>query len=833
MGSKTTRFIALAIFFVGPLGIIAAQSTNIPAATPAATNSLSAPASPDLPKTDTATSLAWSSDISSALKQAESEKKMIVVYLSPDWDVSGKKMEAQTFANPDVQAQLKKAVLVKIDPGQSDDATTLATRLKVSTFPTIVVLNYKGAVVANITGFQDAASLTDILSYYGQLFQNNPLGPAPIDLTPNDPLTQALDHKPDDSNFPPRTVFYFPYYSEETAAHKDGSSTRVFRACKYIAHPEFARNDSDVSGLSHRYSDSLQKQHLLYARIISPGGGCQSLDLSQMTDKPYLNAGDTTWDERVFVLPSRKLAQGEILDYAVMIENKPMIPGHFDLIMDTWNSHPIILHRDMILHFPSELRLSKTAVRTDDPVVETNEPDGTITWHIKSSSPPPGSDTLFLTNEAESWQGYRVNSPGTWEDVAAWYRTQVAGLDSLGQDAKDMVAGIKQQTSDPRELALDLCKWVKDNIRYYPIDLQQSSLQPHAADATYHYRCGDKKDMTLLLGALLHEAGIPSCPVLLASGYGNRLSVDQPNTCDIDHCLIAAQIGGSDIYLDPTADLGGEGHLPLSDSNTQGLKIEASKSEIVTLPPYQAGEGRKPIIEEIILHADGSAAITAHFQFVGNDADQLKMLCSRVPVNRLKDIFAQFLKMAKETLTDISFPNPNTTDGTLEINCVISSPQFAKDSGRGLMINLGDKSQCRPYVIGLEQPRTGPLRFYPSDPLINRYIITLPPGTKLLSKPNDLRLDTSYFTATQVSSLDGNKLSLVNTYVTKDAVIPSNQKDAVLDAFQQVENSLPATFIVAPPAPPVQQQSQVQQAADQNLQPTPDPTPPPASRPVD
>jgi hypothetical protein len=787
---------------------VCAQSTNSSPTVPSPTNSTSGP---DISAAGSPAS--WSDNPSAALKRAETEKKMVVVEVSPNRNISGKKLETETFNDPKVQEELKKAVLVKIDPDQSEDAKTMAARLQIFTYPAIVILNYKGTIVANITGFQDAPALASVLSQYEELFQNNPLGPAPPDLTPDDPLMQALAHKPDDSDVPPRTVFYYMYYRDEITVHKDGSSSSLIRVCKYIAHPEFARTEAEISGISHRYLESLQKPRFIYARIVTPGGQSQSLDFSQISDKPYYTAGDVTWDERNLTLPSRRLKQGEILDYEQMIEVQPRIPGHFELRWDCLDNRYVSVDRELILHFPAELHLNKSAVRCDVPVDETKEPNGMITWHIKSSSPPPGSATLFLPDEAERWQGYLMDTPWTWDGFATWYRARLAGRDTINQDAKDMVAQMKQETSDPRELSFRLCRWVRENIRYYPIDLLESSLQPHTADETFHYRCGDSKDKTLLLQSLLREAGIPSSPVLIASGYGSRLNIGQPMILQFNHCLIAAQIGGADVYLDPAVDLGEEGGLPLTDANTQGLKIEATKSEIVTLPPYQARKEGNTINEDVVLHDDGSAIDTAHFQFVGPYAAQLKAMFARVPEDQTKDIFAQISKKSNKTLTDFSMTDPHRENGPLAINCVISDPQFARPSGRGLMLILGDNTAIKALVDGLSQPRTTPFRFYPSDPTISRYTVTLPPGTKLLAKPDDLHLATPFLIATQTTTLEGDKLELVNTYVTKDAVIPVTQEAAVLDAFQEIENSQPATFIVSPPSFPTEQPT------GQNVQP--------------
>lgn len=822
MVSHSIGWLAVVALWSGLGGMAAAQSTNSPVAVAPSTNSPAAapPASAPDAASAGSSAVAWSSDLSAAMKQAEAEKKMVVVEVSPDWNISGKKLEGETFTDAKVAEELKAAVLVRINPEASDEAKTMAERLKVSTFPSVLILNYKGTVVVTLNGFQEAATFAPFLRQYVELFQENPLGPAPPELTPEDALMQAKARKPDDSDLPPRTAYYYLLNREEVTVRKDGSSSSVIRNAIYVAHPELV-TDNEVSGVSVRYDASCQKIHCDYARLINARGESENLDFSQVEDKPFDSAGDVSWDERRLVVPSRKLESGEILDYEVKTENQPRVPGHFELLWVTAGGKDIVVARDLILHFPAELNLSKTAVRCDLPIQETKEADGTTTWEIKSSAVPPGSDRLFLTEPSEGWQGYLFHTPWSWDELAAWYRGQLAGRDTLGKDAKDLVAQMKQQEPDAGDLALKLCHWVKKNIRYYPIDFRKASFQPHLADETFHYGCGDDKDMALLLQALLREAGIPSSPILLKPGYGSRLEADQPMLAQFDHCLVAAQIDGKDAYLDPMAEVEDKGWLSLNDANAQGLKIGETKAEIVTLPPYQPRETGNSVQMETEMHDDGSATTRSQYQYAGTYGEQMKAIFARVPAEQARETFAQNYQKVNQTLTDFSMSDPHVEGDAFTFTCVTSVPQFARPTLGGLMFTLGEKKASDTLVSDLSKPRTAPFRFYPSDPVVGRYVVKLPPGTRVLFKPDDLHFETPFLSATQTFKLEGDTLEMNNMYVTKDAIIPASREDEVIGAFQEIAERWQVSFIVSPIHPPAPAPSTM----------TEPPAPPPASVP--
>jgi len=795
------------------------SATNGPPANLPATNAVAA----SQPSTS---DLTWSSDLTSALKQAELEKKMVVVEVTPGWNISGKKLEAETFSDPEVQLQLKGAVRVKIDPESSDEARTMAGRLLVASYPSILILNYKGTVVARAAGFQEAGPLEAFLAQYADEFRHCALGPVAPELTPDDPLMVALQHKPSNYALPPRTVSYYLLDRTEVNVQKDGNSRVVSRRAVYAVNPDLAR-EGELGGLSTSYDASRQKVRYIYARIIDAEGKSQDLDVSQAQDKPAYSNGDVVWDEHRLTLATPKLKQGEILDYEEEKQIQPFVPGHYEMIYSTDSDRFTVVDKDLVLHFPRELGLTKAAVRCDLPVTETKAPDGTITWEVKPNPSTPSPDNLFMTGEPESWQGYLFTTPWTWDGLAAWFRDLESGRGKLTPEVATMVAQAKQQYPDAHDLVSALSRWVAENIRTYNVDFEKSSRQPHPVDETIHYRCGDGKDKALLLRSLLQEAGIPSSLVLLRRGYGNQIDGDLPMILQFDHCLVAAQVDGKEIYLDPLAEASEPGWLPVLDSKVEALKIGNKKVEKIVLPAYQPRERgtAQRIVAE--LHPDGSAEITSTYEFEGALATEYKSIFSRITLEQARNTFALTLKKRNEILTDFSMNDPRQAGDTFSITCVSTSPQFSTLTPDGLTFRLGEKGVGEDWSSRLIRPRTAPFRFYPSDPFMRSYEVILPPGTKLIVKPDDLHLETSFLTATQTSSLSGDKLDMTDSYATKDVVIPAAQAEKVITAFQTLENHREGIFVVSANLPPVPEAPVVSAPAPPPQLPASEPAPAP------
>ena len=106
--------------------------------------------------------LKWESDLSTALKRASKEKKMVLVdFNGSDWCHYCKKLKKEVFSKPEFARYAGKFVLVDLDfpRKKKQDAATkktnaaLAKKYKVSGFPTVLILDARGKVKAR-TGYQ-------------------------------------------------------------------------------------------------------------------------------------------------------------------------------------------------------------------------------------------------------------------------------------------------------------------------------------------------------------------------------------------------------------------------------------------------------------------------------------------------------------------------------------------------------------------------------------------------------------------------------------------------------------------------------------------------------
>lgn len=102
---------------------------------------------------------AWiSQDLEAALAKAKAERKVVVVDIYAEWCAQCHELDEKTWPDPAVQAWLAEhAIAVRIDTDKA--RPDLAVRLKIGSYPTVLVLDENGQELKRSLGFQKPASM--------------------------------------------------------------------------------------------------------------------------------------------------------------------------------------------------------------------------------------------------------------------------------------------------------------------------------------------------------------------------------------------------------------------------------------------------------------------------------------------------------------------------------------------------------------------------------------------------------------------------------------------------------------------------------------------------
>jgi tetratricopeptide (TPR) repeat protein len=102
-------------------------------------------------------SITWERDYDKALQRAAAEKKLIIADMFTDWCVLCKKMDAETFADAELNRTMaNKYVWLKLNTETEDAGIRLQKEFAILTYPTILVLDSEGEEIDRVGQFQAA-----------------------------------------------------------------------------------------------------------------------------------------------------------------------------------------------------------------------------------------------------------------------------------------------------------------------------------------------------------------------------------------------------------------------------------------------------------------------------------------------------------------------------------------------------------------------------------------------------------------------------------------------------------------------------------------------------
>jgi len=97
-----------------------------------------------------------------ALSLGESQEKAVLVKFHADWCHFCNKMDKVTFTDIDVQKAMDDYIYVKVDV-DTEDGMAYARQYGVTALPTIVMIDKKGNIFYQKTGFHSAKQMEDVL----------------------------------------------------------------------------------------------------------------------------------------------------------------------------------------------------------------------------------------------------------------------------------------------------------------------------------------------------------------------------------------------------------------------------------------------------------------------------------------------------------------------------------------------------------------------------------------------------------------------------------------------------------------------------------------------
>ena len=347
----------------------------------------------------------------------------------------------------------------------------------------------------------------------------------------------------------------------------DGSGTREVRARVHVQTPAGLNS---AGQLIFEYNALDEEVEIRSVRVLKSDGSTITAGPETLQDlsAPVAREAPMYTDARQKHVTVPGLAVGDIVEYDVVINAKPLLAGQFWYI---WNfdRRVIALDEQLDLNVPANRTVK---IKGPEGIESSNHVEGDrrlYHWATANLKTPPPVDIFkdFKFDVIKLLEGERPPPPPrvlfstfqSWTEIADWYaeleRERRVPTPEIRAKADEIARD--QKTDEAKAQAVYY--WVSQNIRYVSLSFGVGRYQPHYAAEVFSNRYGDCKDKTTLLEAMLEAEGMHAHAVLANSIVD--VDPDVPNPLQFDHAFTFVQASGKDTWLDSTLGVGPFGYL--------------------------------------------------------------------------------------------------------------------------------------------------------------------------------------------------------------------------------------------------------------------------------
>ena len=499
--------------------------------------------------------------------------------------------------------------------------------------------------------------------------------------------------------------------------------------------------------------------------------------------------------------------------YTISFEEEMTLDGLFGL-QPQWlpQSSPqvSVVSANLVIRAPSDYPLQYRDYHFPDSVTMTEKKGiKTYTWEL--------SDRPAVTQEPYGSTWYtrepRVNlAPGefevaglkgncaSWMDLGRFCGGLHQGRGQLPEEARRKVHALVDGLSDDREKIKVLYGFLQQNTHYVGIELGIGGWQPYDAAYVYNKKYGDCKALANYMVALLKEAGIRACPVLIRAGTEAQ-AIDTGFACiQFNHEIAVAFAGKDSVWLECTSPSLPAGYLSGFTADRDALLLDEQGGHIVHTPVYGIRENRFDRLLKGSIDEEGKLEATLRDDYSGLEQDGPASMLNHLSKKELQDQKRQQVGLPNCIISDL---RDSTTPGgvpSLEETMGLAVDMFATMAGNRLLITPGvfmKRSQRLAEPVNRKTPVELRSSVMESDSVVLHLPAGWSPEGNLPAGNYSCALGSYHIR----SSFGDGILTLTCTFTQNKGIYPAQDYARLVRLFNLVhrESDRELAFIKAPP----------------------------------
>jgi transglutaminase-like putative cysteine protease len=598
--------------------------------------------------------------------------------------------------------------------------------------------------------------------------------PKGVSISKKSPWVESIDYdskaKPEDGQG--ASVYYLLLDVQENTATQESYEHYAYT----ILTSEGIQNMSD---LSFEFEPTYQQLILHEIKIIRSGTVIDQLSkdiqVIQREQSLEYNLYDGT---KTAIINLKDIRVGDIVEYSLTRKGyNPVFKGHINrtYAFDDYYSHDKSITR-IILPSTHKVNLRNYGKGIPQPIVTESKGMTDYRWvrsKIEAKEFEYGLPAWYNNSSIVTLSDFE-----SWQNVGEWARELFIVSPAERDKLKTLIASTFKSTDD-KEYILEAIRFVQDEVRYLGFETGINTHKPYPPSQIFTQRFGDCKDKSLLLTTLLQVRNIEAYPVLVNTSLKQSLDERIPSGMIFDHCITEIVFKGEKIFIDPTiGNQGGDlGTCYLPDYR-RGLVIDNEIDAPDVLPSPEP-----PTTTEVhdieALTMGGEAMLSVRITFTGSDADYQRSYFSQAPLEKIQKSYLEYyanLYPDIQRWEDMKFTD-DRKGNTFSIEEKYKIPTFWKplpDNENQLQASLQPLSIAS-YVDVPKNIQQRTLPYALSFPVNYYHTIHITLPQEFAVTPVDNVIETPYYQYKSEIKKDGNEITKLTHYKTKQDHIPADQ----------------------------------------------------------
>ena len=385
----------------------------------------------------------------------------------------------------------------------------------------------------------------------------------------------------------------------------------------------------------------------------------------------------------------------------------------------------------------------------------------------------------------------------SWENISKWYLKTIEKKFKADGGIKKVAKNLTKECKDDLEKLEKVLYFVEENFKInFP-----SRFVFDEAKRIFDRRNGTSAEVSGVLYAMLKAVGIKAVPVLVPDREKVSEIPNVPMLDWFDHLMLKVDLDdsagskGQEIWLDPSYETNGIGHIAEKYQGVDGLLIQKSEGKLIKTPSINHMENLRTCVTDVKLLEDGKINCTVfEIHSVPRSARVKNYLKHRNIYERKDELAKEISKYCPGALLDTSWfadlydfdSDLKTQNSCFKIFYKFNSPYYVNQANEMLYINPNILHRDETAKEFSQPTRIFPIMFECVKMNIDSVNIIIPSVYQIVSLPEPINLENDFGEfSTQYQVEDGliiykRKLSI------KKSLIPSSSYKEIKNFFNQI-----------------------------------------------